>query len=155
MRTLVVINERANAKIQSYGLITRTSIRIIVVCSLLFSIAIFSAFIVGILKPFLVLSVHTVFYTVLGLYASSRLFKLHEIFEQKNPLRLINESKLLSKIVACINCSYKYTNPDNIVCFQCGENIYEKLSYNSCSVCGSEYDSYSIECTICGSLGDQ
>lgn len=57
--------------------------------------------------------------------------------------------------ITCINCNYIHPENSTELCPNCGLSNYVKVDYQSCTNCGSEYSSDSVECSICGYSRDR
>ena len=60
------------------------------------------------------------------------------------------ESKAVSgEEISCINCNYTQPISATELCSNCGLNIYEKVEYQTCTNCGSEFQTELVNCPIC------
>ena len=51
--------------------------------------------------------------------------------------------------ISCINCNHTQQRSATELCSNCGLNIYEKVEYQTCTNCGSEYQTGLANCPIC------
>ena len=65
----------------------------------------------------------------------------------KSPTKPSSKS---SSIVICANCGKKIEDPKSNICPYCGKDIYKKIKFKKCPVCGLEYDESYSKCPYCG-----
>ena len=51
--------------------------------------------------------------------------------------------------ISCINCNYTQQRSATELCSNCGLNIYVKVEYQTCTNCGSEFQTGLANCPIC------
>lgn len=69
----------------------------------------------------------------------------------KSPAKTsVKTSAKSSSIVICANCGKKIENPKSNICPYCGKDIYKKVKFKKCPVCGLEYDESYSKCPYCG-----
>jgi len=69
----------------------------------------------------------------------------------KSPAKTsVKTSAKSSSNVICANCGKKIENPKSNICPYCGKDIYKKIKFKKCPVCGLEYDESYSKCPYCG-----
>ena len=64
---------------------------------------------------------------------------------------LLASNAMSAEEISCINCSFTQQKSATELCSNCGLNIYEKVEYQTCTNCGSEFQTGLSNCPICGS----